>query len=151
MSRHVTPCNLVRNLQRFEPSKTILLLARITLQLWRRRLHVPSKHLYTSTRFHGVTSQKTILSIFAPSEIWNSCCIPGKVEQISLQTGSGTLPLSYPVGTGTLPPVVKRPRREADYSPSSSVEVENTWSYTSIPEHVFMVKVELKLSLCLTN
>jgi len=34
---------------------------------------------------------------------------------------------------------VKRPGREAEQSPPSSVEVKNTWSYISIPPHVFMV------------
>jgi hypothetical protein len=33
---------------------------------------------------------------------------------------------------------VKRPRHEADYSPPSSAEVKNTWSYTSTPPYVFM-------------
>jgi hypothetical protein len=28
---------------------------------------------------------------------------------------------------------VKRPEREADYSPPSSVEVNNAWNYTSTP------------------
>jgi hypothetical protein len=35
--------------------------------------------------------------------------------------------------SGTLFPRVKRPGREADYSPSTSVEVMNTWIYTSTP------------------
>jgi len=30
-------------------------------------------------------------------------------------------------------PLVKRPGREFDHSPSSSVEVKNEWSYTSTP------------------
>jgi hypothetical protein len=34
---------------------------------------------------------------------------------------------------GTLSLGVKRPRREADYSPPCSVDVENAWSYTSTP------------------
>jgi hypothetical protein len=33
---------------------------------------------------------------------------------------------------------VKRPGREADHPPPSSAEVKNAWSYTSIPEYVFM-------------
>jgi len=28
---------------------------------------------------------------------------------------------------------LKRPKREADHSPSSSAEVKNVWSYTSTP------------------
>jgi hypothetical protein len=30
------------------------------------------------------------------------------------------------------------PGREADRSPASSAKVMNSWSYTSIPQHVFM-------------
>jgi hypothetical protein len=36
------------------------------------------------------------------------------------------------------PPGVKRPGREADYSPTPSTEVKNAWSYTSTPPNVFM-------------
>jgi hypothetical protein len=42
----------------------------------------------------------------------------------SVQTGSGTHLVSYPVGTGALDPGVKRQGREADNSPPSSVEVK---------------------------
>jgi len=31
-----------------------------------------------------------------------------------------------------------RPVREADHSPPSSAEVQNTWNYTTTPTHVFM-------------
>jgi len=31
------------------------------------------------------------------------------------------------------PPILKRPEREADHSSTSSTEVKNAWSYTSIP------------------
>jgi hypothetical protein len=34
-----------------------------------------------------------------------------------VQTGSGVHPTSYPMGTRALTPGVKRPGREADYSP----------------------------------
>ena len=37
-------------------------------------------------------------------------------------------------------PRLKRPRRKADHSPPSSVEVENEWSYTSISLHAFMAR-----------
>jgi hypothetical protein len=33
---------------------------------------------------------------------------------------------------------VKRPGREADYSPPSGAEVKNAWSYTSTPQYAFM-------------
>jgi hypothetical protein len=43
-----------------------------------------------------------------------------------VQNGSGAHPASYPVGIGGSFRGVKRPGREADYSPPSSVEV-NEW------------------------
>jgi hypothetical protein len=39
---------------------------------------------------------------------------------------------------GTLSPSVKGPVPEADHSPPISVEVKNTWIYTSTPPYVFM-------------
>jgi hypothetical protein len=33
---------------------------------------------------------------------------------------------------------VKRPGRETDHCPPSGAEVENVWSYTSVPQYVFM-------------
>jgi hypothetical protein len=39
---------------------------------------------------------------------------------------------------GLFPLGVKRPEREADYSPPSSVEVMNAWTYTSTPQYVFV-------------
>jgi hypothetical protein len=41
-----------------------------------------------------------------------------------VQNGSGAHPASYPMGTGSSFPGVKRPGREADHSPSSSTEVK---------------------------
>jgi hypothetical protein len=34
---------------------------------------------------------------------------------------------------------VKRSGREADHSPPSSADVKNAWSYTSVPQYIFMV------------
>jgi hypothetical protein len=43
-----------------------------------------------------------------------------------VQTGSGTHPASYPMGTGSPFPGGKaRPGRDADHSPPSSAEVKN--------------------------
>jgi hypothetical protein len=47
-------------------------------------------------------------------------------------------PNLYPLGTGALSPGVKRPGREADHSPPTSVEIKNTWVYTSTPPYAFM-------------
>jgi hypothetical protein len=55
-----------------------------------------------------------------------------------VQTGSGTRPISYPMGTGwVLSPGVKWPGRESDHSFPTTAEVKNTWIYTSIPPYVF--------------
>jgi hypothetical protein len=54
------------------------------------------------------------------------------------QTGSGVHPTSYPMSTGGSFPGVKRPWREADHSPPTSVEVKKMWIYTSTTPYVFM-------------
>jgi hypothetical protein len=41
-----------------------------------------------------------------------------------VQTGSGTHPAFYPMGTGGCFPGVKRPGHEADHSPLSSAEIK---------------------------
>jgi hypothetical protein len=52
----------------------------------------------------------------------------------SFQTGSGALPVSYPVVTvGLFPYGVKRLGREADHSPPSSTEVKNGGAIPSLP------------------
>jgi hypothetical protein len=55
-----------------------------------------------------------------------------------VHNGSGAHPSSYPMGTTDISLGIKRPEREADHSPPSSAEVKNAWSYTSIPQYVFM-------------
>jgi hypothetical protein len=55
---------------------------------------------------------------------------PGRVNNSLLhvvQTGSGAYTASYPIYIG-----VKRPRREADHSPSTSAEVKKTNKHGSI-------------------
>jgi hypothetical protein len=39
---------------------------------------------------------------------------------------------------GALSLEVKQPGREADHSPPSSAKVKNAWSYTPLPQYVFM-------------
>jgi hypothetical protein len=51
----------------------------------------------------------------------------------SVQTGSGAHPASNSVGTGGSYLGVKRPGREADHSPSSSVEVKNGGAIPPLP------------------
>jgi len=45
--------------------------------------------------------------------------------------------LTISCSTGGSSPGVKRPKREADHSPSSSAEVRTAWSYTFTPSYVF--------------
>jgi hypothetical protein len=42
------------------------------------------------------------------------------------------------MGASTLSMWVKQSGHEADHSPPPSAEVKNAWSYTSIPQYVFM-------------
>jgi hypothetical protein len=46
---------------------------------------------------------------------------------------------------GALSLGLKRPQCEADHSPSSSAEVKNACSYTSIPQYAFMVRCSVKV------
>jgi len=56
-----------------------------------------------------------------------------------VQTGCGTHPISYPMGSGgALTPWAKWPGREADLSPHSSVELKYPWSYFSALQYFFM-------------
>jgi hypothetical protein len=55
-----------------------------------------------------------------------------------VQTGMGPTQPPTQWETGTLSRGVKRPGREANHSPVSSVKVKNGWSCTSTPQYVFM-------------
>jgi hypothetical protein len=46
-----------------------------------------------------------------------------------------------------LSPVAKQPGHEANYSPPSSAEVMHYGSYTSIPQHAFMVSTKKLFTL----
>jgi hypothetical protein len=50
-----------------------------------------------------------------------------------VQTGSGTHPATYPVGTRCLFPWVKWLGHEADHSPPMSTKNKNAWGYISTP------------------
>jgi hypothetical protein len=50
-----------------------------------------------------------------------------------VHTGSEAQPASYSMGSRGCFLGVKRPGREADHSTPSSAEVNNAWSYASIP------------------
>jgi hypothetical protein len=83
--------------------------------------------------------KKSSMNLF---NVWYHLCgQPGKFSQYRprVQIGSGAHPASYPKGTaGLFLPRVRRSGREADHSSSSSTEVKNVWSYTYIPQQVFM-------------
>jgi hypothetical protein len=51
----------------------------------------------------------------------------------SVQTGSGTHPASYPMGTGAVSTGVKWQEHEAGHSPPSSAEVKNGEVLSSLP------------------
>jgi hypothetical protein len=61
-----------------------------------------------------------------------------------VQTVSGAHPTSYPMSTWAFSLGVKWPGRKADYSPPSSAEAKNAWSYASTPQYVFMVWCSVK-------
>jgi hypothetical protein len=69
-------------------------------------------------------------------------CESWEMQEFSLlhsaQTGSGAHPASYPMDTGDSFPGSKPPGRDAHHSPPTSVEVKNTWIYTSTPPYVIM-------------
>jgi hypothetical protein len=48
-------------------------------------------------------------------------------------TGSRNHQASYPMDIGNFSLSVKRPGREADHSPPTSVEIKKIWIYTSTP------------------
>jgi hypothetical protein len=45
---------------------------------------------------------------------------------------------------GALSLGVKLPGREADHSPPSTAEIKNSWSYTTTPQHTFMLWSSVK-------
>jgi hypothetical protein len=55
-----------------------------------------------------------------------------------VQTDAGAHPTSYEMVPGAFSQGVKQPGREVKNSPSSNSEVKNIWSYTSIPQYVFI-------------
>jgi hypothetical protein len=55
-----------------------------------------------------------------------------------VQTGSGTHPTSYPMGTGDIFLGIKRPGREGGHSLPASAEAKKTWIYLSTPTYAFM-------------
>jgi hypothetical protein len=65
---------------------------------------------------------------YGPDDRGSRIRFPAAAGNFSLhyrvQNGSGALPASYPMGTRSSFPGVKRPGREADHLPPSSAEVK---------------------------
>jgi hypothetical protein len=59
-------------------------------------------------------------------------------------TGCGENSASYPAITGAVSVEIKRLGRDAYHSPPSSIEVNNTWSYSSTSPYVFMALFAVK-------
>jgi hypothetical protein len=74
---------------------------------------------------------------------WSGVRDPAGAVNFSLhnrvQTGSGPTQSPIQWAAMTLSSMMKRPGREANHSPPSSVIVKNTWSYTSTLPYVFML------------
>jgi hypothetical protein len=68
----------------------------------------------------------------------------GKVNDIFLFATACRLALGPTMGTGALPPELKRPEIEADHSLPSSAEVKNAWRYTSTPQYVLTARCPVK-------
>jgi hypothetical protein len=58
---------------------------------------------------------------------------PRQFRITSSRLALGAHPVSYPIAT-----LVKRQGHKADHSASTSVEIKNTWIYTSTPPYTFM-------------
>jgi hypothetical protein len=67
---------------------------------------------------------------------------PGRVKNFLFATSSvpavGLTKLPIQWVPGALSPELKRPGREANYSPPTSAEVKNVWIYTSAHPYAFM-------------
>jgi hypothetical protein len=79
---------------------------------------------------------------------WSGVRVPAVAVNFSLrhnvQTGSGAHTAFCPVGTRGSFYGVKRPVREANYSPPSSAEVKNASSCTSNPQYAFITWCSVK-------
>jgi hypothetical protein len=84
-------------------------------------------NFYQTTRHNGAGVAVSIVTDYGLDDRGS---IPRQRQRIfllaSVQTGSGTHPASYSMGTGgPFPGGKARPGRDADHSPSSSVEVKD--------------------------
>jgi hypothetical protein len=80
----------------------------------------------------------------------NRSSIPDRSRNVSdrhhVQIDSGVGPFGYPNqwAPGASSSELKWSEREADYSPLSSAEVKNAWSWTSTPAYVLMLRCLIK-------
>jgi hypothetical protein len=94
----------------------------VSIESWRNDLTAINQ-IVISTTWTGITqwySARQGLGIFLFTTVPRPALGP---TQPPIQWVPGALSLG-----------VKRPEREADHSPPSSVEAKNAWSYTSIPQ-----------------
>jgi hypothetical protein len=74
----------------------------------------------------GVAQSVLCLTTDWMTGVWSQTEAEGVSSSLCVQTGSGTHPASYPMGTGgPFPGGKARPGCDADHSPPSSAEVEN--------------------------
>jgi hypothetical protein len=81
---------------------------------------------------YGLDDQGVGVRVSVGARIFTSPCLSDR-----LWGPPSLLSIGYR-GGGAVSPGVKRPGREADYSPPTSVEVKKTWIYTSAPPYAFM-------------
>jgi hypothetical protein len=143
----VAPCSLVEVYQRF--NATTQKIAIFVLAAVRTSNPTQAKHRINSVtasgkitiavlrRFGKFNSVNTVTSLRnrRPGFDFRQ----GKIFLCrNLETGSGAHPVSRPAGTTVLFSDVQRPGHEAKYSPPSSSDIKNVWSYTSTLTYVCM-------------
>jgi len=62
----------------------------------------------------------------------------------SVQTVCGNHPVSYPLGTGRISPLVKWQQRQANHSTPSGAEGKNEWSFAFTVPYVLMTSCLIK-------
>jgi hypothetical protein len=75
-----------------------------------------------------------------PLYVFIAWCLVKHRDNFTTASRSDLRPTQPPIQwtAGALSAGVKRPRREADHSPSPSAEFKNAWRYKSTPPYVFM-------------
>jgi hypothetical protein len=74
--------------------------------------------------------------------------IPVRTRYFSSLCGGGATQPRIQWVPGAVPPVLKRPGREAHHSPPASAEVKNTWICTFTSSYAFMLKAKRQIYPC---